>query len=469
MKTQCKANRLKFQPLCNRKIEADFSGGTISSDGGGLLLRECERKIQLTERVAACFQDFRNRDAVEHTVLDLVRQRVFALALGYEDLNDHETLRNDPLLAVLVGKTDPAGSDRPRERDKGHPLAAPSTLNRMEQSAVSGSADHRYKKLTVDFEAMDDLLIDLFLDQVKEEPDSLILDLDSTDIELHGNQEKKFYHGYYRHYCYLPLFVYSGAHLLAARLLPASVDTAKYAPEILGRIISRLRTKWTGLPVIVRGDSGFCRDQLMSWCEARSVHYLFGLAQNKRLKTEITEELAAAREEFLETKEAARRFKDFRYRTLDSWSRTRRVVGKAEHLAKGANPRFVVTSLFQEDFDAQTLYEQEYCARGEMENQLKQVQLDLFGDRLSSSDFKANKLRLFFAGFAFVLLETFRREVLQGTELANAYLGTIRLKLFKVAAIFKMSVRRVFFQLSSSFPYQELFMLAWRRLSRASP
>jgi hypothetical protein len=462
--TQCNADDLTFQPLGGRDVVARFDGGHVTSDAGGLLLREVEDKFRFLEQFARCFTDYRDPERTEHTLLDLLKQRVFGLCLGYEDLNDHDTLRHDPLLAVLVGKQDPTGQGRPRARDKGKALAGKSTLNRLELTPVRANAQSRYKKVVAHLDRMQAFFVEAFLQQYAVPPERIVLDLDATDFVLHGHQLGRFFHGYYDAYCYLPLYIFCGDHPLLALLRPANIDTATGALKHLARIIARLRAAWPGVKILVRGDSGFCREHLMAWCEARGVDYLFGLAKNARLLRAVAPEMAQAEEQFRRAGQAARVFKDFRYRTLDSWSRERRVVGKAEYLGQGPNPRFVVTSLAAEAVAAQALYEQEYCGRGDMENRIKEQQLMLFADRVSCATMRANQVRLCLATVAYLVLRALRQFGLRETELAQAQCETIRVRLLKLGAVVRLSVRRVWVSLSEAFPYQEVFARARAQL-----
>jgi hypothetical protein len=464
---------MSFKRVGSRKVEADFSGGTITSDGGAMLLRQVDDRIRLLSRLARCFTDHRNPDLIEHPVDALVAQRVLMLALGYEDLNDHDTLRRDPLLATVVGKTDPTGATRVRERDRGCALAGKSTLNRLELTPPDPVADpkvRRYKTIEANLEAIEELFVSIFLEAHASEPEEIILDFDATDDILHGKQEGRFYHGYYRDYCYLPLYVFCGDHLLVARLRTADQDGAAGAKDILAWLVARIRQQWSHTRIIFRGDSGFCRDEIMAWCEeAKGVDYIIGLAKNERLRRAIADELAQAKALWKETEKASRVFRDFRYRTRDSWTCERRVVGKAEHLAKGANPRFVVTSLPASRWGARTLYEDLYCARGEMENRIKEQQGYLFADRTSTHWLRSNQLRLLFSSAAYILMDGLRRLGLRETELARARCDTIRLRLLKIGAWVLVSVRRVFAALSSAYPRQELFRTVQHRLKTPSP
>ena len=466
MKTECTAEQLEFHGLGRRKVVGKFNGGKISSDSGGLLLREVEQRTHILRRLAECFVDYREPDQIEHPVESLIKQRVMGLALGYEDLNDHDALRQDPMLALLSDVSDPTGQGRRRTQDKGSALAGKSTLNRLELTPLDAGAASRYKKIVADPKAMDDLLVDLFLEAYDSPPEEIIVDVDATDDPLHGNQEGRFFHGYYRSYCYLPLYIFCQEHLLCARLRKADQDGAAGTREELERIIGGIRRRWPQTRMIVRGDSGFCRDDLMTWCEANDIDYVLGLAKNNRLKATIAQQMIAAKEQYETTQEAARVFTDFRYRTLKSWSSERRVVGKAEHLAKGENPRFVVTSLSTKTFDARALYEDLYCARGDMENRIKEQQLALFADRTSTHRMRSNQLRLYFSSFAYVLMQTLRRLGLNGTSMAKAQCDTIRLKLFKIGAQIRVSVRRVWIAFSESYPYLKLFQQILRQLQQ---
>jgi hypothetical protein len=458
-------NQLEFQGVGRRKLVADFSAGQVSSDGGGLLLREVDLQLRLTERIAGCFVDHRNPNLIEHTVQELIAQRTFGLALAYEDLNDHERLSRDPLLAAMVGKVDPEGRNRARKKDVGKPLASPSTLGRVERTKEDADEKSRYEKIVCDFDALAALFVEVFIESFEHPPGVVVIDLDPSDVPLYGGQEQRFYHGYYRHHCYLPLYVYCGQHPLEMRLRPANIDGAKGADGYLNGIVCQLRAAWPDVRIIVRGDSGFCRDWLMCWCEdQRGVDYVFGMARNDRLVQAIDKQMEEARREYLQTRQAARRFRSFGYRTRKSWTRRRRVVGKAEYLAKGANPRFVVTSLPGTEYEKRYLYEELYCARGEMENRIKEQQLDLFGDRASSHTFRGNEVRLWLSMAAQLLIEGLRRLALKGTDLAKAQASTLRVKLLKIGALVTVSTRRVFVQLSSAFPLQQLFARAYRRL-----
>jgi hypothetical protein len=464
--TQCTTPDLLFEPLGQRQVVAAFDGGHVTSDAGGLLLREVEAKFHFVEQFARCFTDHRDPERTEHTLPQLLKQRVFALCLGYEDLLDHDTLRHDPLLAVLVGNDDPQGQRRARPRDRGKALAGKSTLNRLELTPVRANAASRYKKVVAHLDAMQAFFVEAFLQQYAVPPARLVLDLDATDFVLHGHQLGRFFHGYYDEYCYLPLYVFCGDHPLLALLRPANLDTATGALKHLARIISRLRACWPGVQILVRGDSGFCREHLMAWCEAHGVDYLFGLAKNARLLAALEPELQQAHAQFAPARQPARVFKDFTYRTQTSWSRERRVVGKAEHLAKGPNPRFVVTSLTPNAVAAAALYEQEYCGRGDMENRIKEQQLDLFAGRVSCATLRANQVRLCLATVAYIVLRALRQFGLAQTELAPAQAGTIRLKLLKLGAVVRVSVRRVWVALSEAYPLRQAFVRVWENLRR---
>src|SRR5215475_4670699 len=470
MVTQCRNEKLELQACGTRQVVAEFNGGTITSDGGVLLLKEVEVKREIIKQFAACFTDHRDADKIEHTVEELVAQRIYGLALGYEDLNDHDLLRRDPLLAAAVGKTDPEGHERRRESDRGKGLAGKSTLNRLELRSDDPAKNGRYKKIALDEKKVDDFFIDIFVQAQKEAPKLLVIDLDPTDDPLHGKQEGRFFHGYYGGYCYLPLYFFCGDYLLCARLRTADKHPASGALEEMKRIVNRLREQWPEVRIRFRGDSAFSRDEIMSWCEkTKNIEYLFGQAKNQRLQKLLAGEMEEAKQKYTATGQAARVFGDLQYQTLDSWSRERRVVGKAEHLEKGANPRYVVTNMSQEEYPAQSLYEDHYCLRGEMENRIKEQQLELFADRTSTHYLKSNQLRLWFSSVSYVLMNEMRRLGLTGTEMEEAQCGTIRLKLLKIGAQVQVTVRRIAVRLASSYPFQELFITIYRRLHAMEP
>jgi hypothetical protein len=446
--TECNQETFAFTAHFSRRVVAGFSAGQVSSDGGALLLREVDRKINLLGRLAGCFRDGRAPLLVKHRLPEMLAQRIYGLALGYEDLNDHEQLRSDPLLAVLSGKP---------ELDE--PLAGKSTLNRLELTGRSA----RYHKIAYSPEAIDQLLVDLFLESWASAPEQIVLDLDATDIPLYGHQPERFFHGYYDSYCYLPLYIFAGDQLLCARLRPANQDAAAGSVGEVSRIVTQVRQRWPRVRIVLRADSGFCREELMGWCEHNQVDYLFGLARNQRLGKIVAAEMHQARVLHQTTGQPARVFAEFSYRTRKSWSHARRVVAKAEYLDKGENPRFVVTSLMPEQWAAQPLYEKLYCARGEMENRIKE-QMCLFADRLSTDEMKGNQLRLYFSALAYTLMEALRRLGLQGTAWAQAQVDTIRLKLLKIGALVRLSVRRVLLQLSSAYPWKDQFAQAYYAL-----
>lgn len=454
------------QKLGGRELVWQFDGGDLTSDGGVLLLQKLEQRLGIVRRFAACFTDYRKTDQVEHPLLDLITQRVFGLALGYEDLNDHDELRGDPMLAIALGKDDIKGEQRRRKQDRGKALAGKSTLNRLELTAADydgsprqkNSSKRETKKIGVEPDSIDALLVDLFLEAHAAAPDEIILDLDATDVILYGQQEGRFYHGYYRDYCYLPLYIFCGEHLLCARLRPSNIDASLDSVEELEPVVARIRQRWPSVKICVRGDAGFCREKLMAWCEREGIDYIFGLAQNPRLRKQIEGELAEAEKQYVQTQMPARVFAEFSYATETTWSQQRRVIAKAEHLNKGANPRFVVTSWSVQRMAARELYEKVYCARGECpESRIKEQQLDLFADRTSTGKMWANQLRLYFSSIAYVLLQTLRRTALAGTELATAQCGTIRLKLLKIGAQVRVTVRKVWISLASGYPRAEVF------------
>lgn len=441
--TECTQAEFDFQAHFSRGVKARFDGGTMTSDAGGLLLREVDRRMNLLGRLGQCFLDGRDPARVRHSVAEMVSQRVYGLALGYEDLNDHEHLRQDPVLKLLAGKP-----------EWEEPLAGKSTLNRLE---LSTGAPGRYKKITFWKQSIDELLVRVFVEAHATAPEDIVLDVDTTDVALHGEQEDRFFHGYYDHYCYLPLYIFSGEHLLCARLRRANIDASAGSLVEIQRIVTQIRQAWPAVRLTLRGDSGFCRDELMSWCEDHRVDYVFGLARNPRLRARVDETLTQARQQWEQTQKPARVFSEFRYDTSSgSWSRPRRVVAKAEHIDGKENPRFVVTSLAAEDWPAQKLYEQLYCARGDMENRIKE-QFSLFADRASAETLRANQLRLYLSAMAYVLMCGLRRLGLKATELATAQAATIRLRLLKIGALVRVTVRKVWFSLPRGYPWPDLF------------
>jgi hypothetical protein len=464
MATECRQDSFDFGTVAGRVVVGGFDGGVISSDGGALLLGATDRAIGLVDRFAACFRDGRNPELIEHKLETLVGQRVFGIALGYEDLNDHDELRHDPVMAVLAGKLEARRSDCA-------PVAGKSTLSRLEHAPAEGEAfaPARYHKIGHDAGAIEDLFVTLFLEAYAKPPKDIMIDLDATDDPLHGHQEGRFFHGYYDAYCYLPLYIFCDRHLLAAKLRRANIDASAGAVAEIARIVAQIRARWPRTRICLRADSGFAREELMAWCETNGVDYVFGLARNNRLVAEIGRAIKSARREAGKTGRAARRFKDFQWTTLDSWSRKRRVIGKAEWTKGEANPRFIVTSLKRTEIAGRALYENVYCARGEMENRIKECQTDLFADRTPAATMRANQLRLWFASFAYVLVCALRRLALAGSDLAQATCGSIRLKLLKIGAQIAVSVRRVKIAFASSYPLQPLFAVAHGRLARLLP
>lgn len=448
--TECTQSRLPFANHGSREVVAEFSGGTMTSDSGALLLRETDGRMKLLARFSQCFLDARNPALVQHPVEQMLAQRIYGLALGYEDLNDHEQLRQDPLLKLLAGKP-----------DLKEPLAGKSTLNRME---LGDGLPNRYKKITFWRDAIDDLLVEVFLEAHTTAPEQIVLDIDATDFAIHGEQEGRFYHGYYDHYCYLPLYVFAGEHVLCARLRPSNIDPSAGSRKEIERIVRRIRTVWPEVKIVLRGDSGFCREELMAWCEANQVDYVFGMARNPLLEKRVAEALEQARQQWEQTQQPARVFLEFEHETVSgTWSRRRRVVVKAEHIDGKSNPRFVVTSVGAEAWAAQQLYEDLYCARGDMENRIKE-QFVLFADRVSAATMRANQLRLYLSVMAYLLVCGLRRLGLRATHLAHAQVGTIRLRLLKIGAQIRVTVRKVWVQMSSSFPLQTLFSQALQQL-----
>jgi hypothetical protein len=452
--TECTQSDFRFEACGSRQIVARFDGGTISSDGGALLLRQTDKRLNLLPRLAECFLDGRNQDQVEHSIGEMLAQRVYGLALGYEDLNDHEQLRKDPVFGVLAGRS-----------EMEQPLAGKSTLNRMELGA--GRKD-RYKKITFWKQALDELLVNLFIESYAEAPAEIVLDVDTTDLPLHGKQEGRFFHGYYDEYCYLPLYVFCGEHVLCARLRESNHDASFGALAEIRRIVAQLRAAWTEVKIVLRGDSGFCREELMSWCEENKVEFVFGMARNQRLRKMIGKQMHDATEQWKQTGKPARVFTEFAYETRKKkakggWSRARRVVAKAEQIEGKENPRFVVTSLGAERWTAQALYEELYCARGDMENRIKE-QFSLFADRVSTETMRANQLRLYLSAMAYMLVSGLRRLGLKATELAEAQVATIRTKLLKIGAQIRVTVRKVWVSMASSYPWQNLYRQVWENL-----
>ncbi len=450
--TECIEDRFEFASGgSTRKVVAEFSGGTISSDGGGLLLQETDARMNLLARFSQCFIDGRNPILTDHSVEQMVRQRVYALALGYEDLNDHDQLRQDPLLGLMAGKAEP-GTE---------PLAGKSTLNRME---LGTGMLNRYRKITFWRDSVDELLVNVMLEAHATAPEQIVLDIDTTDMALHGKQEGRFYHGHYHHYCYLPLYIFCGDHVLCARLRPSSIGPAVGSKKEVERIVQQIRLRWPEVRIILRGDSGFCVDELMTWCEQNRVGFVLGMARNQRLEGLVADALAEAKQQFESTRQPARVFVEFEHETLSgSWNQKRRVVAKAEHIDGKSNPRFIVTSLAAESWEKRSLYEETYCARGDMENRIKE-QFVLFADRVSASTMRANQLRIYFSVIGYTLLNGLRRLGLRATALATAQVGTIRLRLLKIGALVRVTVRKVWVRMASSYPYQALFSQVLQQL-----
>lgn len=459
MQTQCISEQFRFEGVERRKVIAAFDGGAISSDAGALLLRQTDRAIGLFDRVAACFNDWRDPDCTVHSVRTLVAQRITSIALGYEDVDDHDTLRHDPVLSLLSPRLTP-------KRSNCAPLAGKSTVNRLEHGPVDGPT--RYHKIGHDCAAIEGLFVDLFLEAHDEPPSEIVLDLDATDDPLHGDQEGRFFHGHYGCHCYLPLYIFCGRHLLVAKLRRSNIDASLGSVEEVERIVNTVRGRWPQVDIILRADSGFARDTLMDWCETNRVDYVFGLARNRRLEAKVAPALEEARVNCQASGKPARVFNDFLWSTRDSWSRRRRVIAKAEWTLRGSNPRFIVTSLSSEHWAARELYEGLYCARGDMENRIKECQLDLYADRTSAHTIRANQLRLWFSSLAYVLICALRRIGLANTSLANATCGTIRLTLLKIGARIRISVRRIKIAMASACPHSREFALAYARLCDAA-
>jgi hypothetical protein len=469
MNTECNPNQIHFQGLEPRKVVGCFDGGTITSDAGALLLREIDQAKNLFEQFSRCFIDHRKPLFVEHSVKELIAQRTIGICLGYEDLIDHDELRRDPLLATVCGKLDPTGTKRRNDRDRGIALAGKSTLNRLETFGVGKAENQRYKKITYSEEQIDQFFVDVFVKNHRRPPQEIILDVDATDDPLHGHQQGRFFHGYYDCYCYLPLYVFCGDQLLYAKLKTSNLDPGNESLPDLQLLVQRIRRHWPKVRIVLRADSGFCREDLMSWCDQNGVFYVFGLARNTRLLERIHKEMKKVRRRYYQDYKPQRIFKDFTYRTRKSWSRSRRVIGKAEYLARGENPRFIVTNLLRNEIGAQHLYEDVYCARGDMENRIKEQQLYLFSDRSSSATMQANQLRLYFSSLAYVLMNELRNQALRNTEFAKAQCHTMRLKLLKIGAQVRVSVRRIYVSFASSYPYQQTFFQILGNLKNAYP
>lgn len=451
--TECLQPSFGFDVCGKREIVARFDGGTITSDGGALLLRQTDKRLNLLPRLAECFLDGRDQPKVKHSILEMLSQRIYGLALGYEDINDHEQLRNDPLFGILAGQG---------ELDK--PLAGKSTLNRME---LGTGINERYKKITFWRPGIDELLVNVFIESHDEAPKQIVLDVDTTDLPLYGKQEGRFFHGYYDSYCYLPLYVFCGEHVLCAHLREAGHDASYGAVKEIERIVAQIRTAWPEVTIILRGDSGFCRNGLMNWCESNRVEFVFGLARNPRLRRMIGGQMHEAALEWERTREPARVFADFAYRAKKTkkggWDRERRVVAKAEQIDGKENPRFIVTSFDNRQWEARALYEEFYCARGDMENRVKE-QFSLFADRVSAETMRANQMRVYLSAMAYVLFSGMRRLGLKGTELAQAQVSTIRAKLLKIGAQIRVTVRKVWVSMASSYPWQDTYQQVWTNL-----
>jgi hypothetical protein len=463
---------LLFDDAGSRHVQADFSGGHLSSNGGALLLRQIDRGLGVSRSLAACFLDRRDPRYVEHSLESLIAQRVHGLALGYEDLNDHNELRRDPLLAVCADKSDPLGLDRIHPQDQGKALASAPTLNRLELGTEKTTRCHKIEACP---QKIEQTLLQMGVRCLPRDLEEVVLDLDAMGHILHGTQEGRFFSGYYGEYCYLPLYIFAGNIPLWAQLRTADQDAAAGVVEALIKVAAALRKRFPGVRIIVRGDSGFARPKLMDWCEDNGIFYCLGLPRNERLEVLLQPAMDSARARFcLIGGVATRVFKEFQYATLKTWRCQRRVIGKAEITSEGENPRFIVTNLLAKEFSKKeservepaNLYEDLYCARGQMENVLKQQVLDLEADRMSTHYLGSNQLRLWLSTFAYLLLERLRALTLQGTELAAATAGTIRLRLFKVAAIVRVSVRRVYVQMASSFPMQALYAQCLNRLKQ---
>ena len=467
MKTVCKNEKVVFGSTGRREIVGQFDGGTITSDGGGVLLQEAEKRVGVIRMLSECFEDFRDPGRTEHTVEQLLSQRIYGLCSGYEDLNDHDALRGDPLFGLICGKADPSGKDRKHERDRGKPLSGKSTLNRLELSAPGKAAGDRYKKIVADTKKMNEVFVEVFLKLSGEAPEQIILDMDPTDVVLHGNQEGLHFHGYYDCYCYLPLYIFCGSHLLSVILRTADEDPAEGAEAELSRLVKRIREVWPDTRIIVRADSTFSRESIMKWCEDSGVDFIFGLSKNSRLTEIIPEDIVDAAVQYTGTGRTARIFDDFEYQTVKSWSRPRRVVSKAEYGCRKENPRFVVTSLRGGEYEeAKYMYKKVYCGRGDMENRIKEQQYGLFSDRASAGIISANELRMYFSAAGYVLMNAVRILGLSGTAMESAQCFTIRTKLLKIGAQIRITARKTWISWAENYPFRRIFLQALGNIMR---
>jgi hypothetical protein len=450
MNTQCNQKYLSFQDQNRRKVVGDFSGGTISSDAGCILLKEIEKKFNIISQLSKCFIDHRDQRYCEHTVEQLLIQRIFALCAGNEDLNDHDNLRNDKLYSVLVGK-----------EDCEKPVASKSTLNRLELAPEIATKNSRYKKIFSKFAEIEKLPVSIFLQSIRTPPKTIIIDLDATDDPIHGNQEGKFFHGYYGNYCYLPLYIVCEGFVLCSKLRPSNIDASLGSVEELSKIIPQIRQQWPDVNIIIRCDSGFARPDIFHWCDMNNVKFIIGLARNSRLEAMISDELAQVELEYERTNESQTIFTELLYQPLkETWGKERRVIARVEHSRRGPNPRFIVTSLSEE---ARSLYEKVYCQRGNMENRIKE-QFEMFSDRTSSETMRANQLRLWFSTIAYTFMHLLRRVGLTDSNFNKAQCQTLRLKLLKIGAQVKVSVRRVHIAFSEAFPLKEILRKAIRNI-----
>ena len=470
--TDCIQQTFAFQDLGGRKVEADFKGGNVSADGGVLLLREIDWRTGMIDQLAACFTDYRRPELIEHTVPELLRQRILGMAMGYEDLNDHDTLRRDPMMALGVGKADPLGLDR-SGIDRGRALAGKSTLNRLEltNAKTGAGAVGGVHKIHADHAAIERLLVRLAVSRLPPDTEEVVLDFDATDSLIHGGQEGRFFHGYYDAYCYLPLYCFIGAWPVWAQLRTSNRDACDGTVEALQTIVPVIRERFPEARIIVRADSGFARESIFAWCEANDVFYVTGMAKNAALLRHLDPTMFRAKADACVRGGWCTHFCEFEYRTAKSWSRARRVIGKAQVNPKGENPRFIVTNLPADHAlrESARLYREFYCARGDAENRIKEQQLDLFADRMSCEVMSANQLRLWFSTFAYLLLIDLRETGLKGSgTYAKASPGIIRTHLLKIAAVVSVSVRRIFVRWSSSFRFQAEVAGCWERL-RAAP
>jgi len=469
MDTECTEEQIDFQPLGGRQVTGQFNGGRITSDAGVLQLRELEEQFGLIERLAECFEDHRNQEHVEHSLEELLRQRIFGLVLGYEDLNDHDSLRRDPAIAAACGKEEPDGRDRKQDEDKGNPLAASATLNRLELGTEQGGPEERYKRIEPDPTKIEEVLVEFWVEMLQRRygpkgPESLVLDADASDIQLHGMQEGRHYHAYYDGYCYLPLYVFEGEWIVGAMLRSSDCSAAGNSQAPLELIIDTLQDRFPETRIILRGDSDFSTPSMMQFCEQWDLDYVFGLRKNSRLTRRIEDKMQQAKRLAEQGDGTAKLFDDFNYATVESWEHKRRVVAKVEWSDGEPNPRYVVTSLGREESTPETVYCEDYCGRGEAENRIKELQQPLFGTRMSAGMMSVNQLRTYFSSIAYLFICLFRQVALEGTQWAGLQTDSIRQSFLKIGALVQISTRRVWLKMASGYPQQEAFGMVTEKI-----